>query len=349
MEQTKTREPFFDILKGLLIFCVVLGHGKEFGLAPDIPVVWSTYFFVYLFHMPAFLFIMGYFSKSTAASCRKIFSRALWFLLLFVLSWALYHGAFYLFLGDSMPEWARGYDPLVEQAVPWYLLSSVFFTLLLLIARKVPGKIFIPLAFAAGLLIGLVSPEVGQYCCFYRTFVYLPFFLIGYYFPKKAFDKLLEKPRAWYWIGLMVLVVVWALVYFGFKENLWEHWKYINLLYCNQGFEVMGYGVGQGILYRAIYYAVTLFMTAAVIFACLGLRQIVSSKAILQVGQNTLPIYMIHYPMLVFLYSIFGTVDTLTYLVMVALIVLFWAIDAWDKPLRYLHKGISKIFGVKEA
>ncbi len=57
------RDSFFDALKGVLIFLVVLGHMLELNKATsDTSVVlWD---FIYLFHMPLFIFVSGYFSKN---------------------------------------------------------------------------------------------------------------------------------------------------------------------------------------------------------------------------------------------------------------------------------------------
>ena len=54
------RDSFCDTLKGILILLVILGHVLEIG--NDI-VSNSVYHFIYLFHMPLFVFISGFFTK----------------------------------------------------------------------------------------------------------------------------------------------------------------------------------------------------------------------------------------------------------------------------------------------
>lgn len=49
----KTRDAEFDIAKGILIICVVLGHGGSDTIGE----------FVYRFHMPLFIILSGYFIK----------------------------------------------------------------------------------------------------------------------------------------------------------------------------------------------------------------------------------------------------------------------------------------------
>ena len=58
----KERNYLFDNLKFLLIVLVVFGHSlEEISLAQDYAIIRA---WIYSFHMPAFVFILGYFSKS---------------------------------------------------------------------------------------------------------------------------------------------------------------------------------------------------------------------------------------------------------------------------------------------
>ncbi|MEI6580533.1 MAG: acyltransferase family protein, partial [Eubacteriales bacterium] len=60
-----TRSAYWDNVKGILIFLVVLGHyliayynSEKLNLAGVIVAV------IYTFHMPAFIFVSGFFSRS---------------------------------------------------------------------------------------------------------------------------------------------------------------------------------------------------------------------------------------------------------------------------------------------
>lgn len=68
-----TRDEYWDLVKALLIFLVIWGHCIQFIQAPfhrGATYFWDTPFFkgIYLFHMPLFMFVSGYFA---AASIRK--------------------------------------------------------------------------------------------------------------------------------------------------------------------------------------------------------------------------------------------------------------------------------------
>ena len=70
MEKIKERDYLFDNLKAVMLFLVAFGH----TLAPYVVTQDSAFRYimqyVYLFHMPLFAFITGYFSKNVE-KCRN--------------------------------------------------------------------------------------------------------------------------------------------------------------------------------------------------------------------------------------------------------------------------------------
>lgn len=54
----------WDILKFFLIFTVVLGHIADFYTDKS-EAMQYLYLFIYIFHMPLFIFVSGLFSKRT--------------------------------------------------------------------------------------------------------------------------------------------------------------------------------------------------------------------------------------------------------------------------------------------
>lgn len=58
---SKNRVLYFDIVKAVLIFFVVLGH--IIGNHTKNPIAKAIYLFIYAFHMPLFVFISGVFAK----------------------------------------------------------------------------------------------------------------------------------------------------------------------------------------------------------------------------------------------------------------------------------------------
>ena len=68
------REPFWDVLKGILIYLVVLGHFVQYGTTGDF---WQHPLFrgIYIFHMPLFILVSGYFGVHTLSRPWGMFLR----------------------------------------------------------------------------------------------------------------------------------------------------------------------------------------------------------------------------------------------------------------------------------
>jgi len=115
------RNKRFDEAKGILILLVVFGHLIEPQISNSLPVR-RVYEFIYLFHMPAFVFISGYLFKiesETRTHCVRIIQNLVMPLVMFE---AIYEGYTILTTGrpsvyflDFAPYWTL-----------WYLLSLIF-------------------------------------------------------------------------------------------------------------------------------------------------------------------------------------------------------------------------------
>jgi len=71
----ETNRRYLNVLKGLLIILVVVGHFGQ-TIANNLPesvsfIGQGIVLFVYLFHMPLFLFVSGYLSKNSEKRRKK--------------------------------------------------------------------------------------------------------------------------------------------------------------------------------------------------------------------------------------------------------------------------------------
>ena len=68
--KVKERSPLFDNMKMVLIILVVFGHAlEEISLEHEYGIIRAC---IYSFHMPAFIFISGYFSGGAQAKAKKL-------------------------------------------------------------------------------------------------------------------------------------------------------------------------------------------------------------------------------------------------------------------------------------
>lgn len=116
-----------DIFKGVLIFLVVLGHFLLPIKDGEYMFITKIFFFIYSFHMPAFIFVSGYVYydswKRKGTGFKSIWSL----ILLFFFMKILLHISDMLFYGDKsiIPDFFH------ESSTPWYVSTLIIFRLTL--------------------------------------------------------------------------------------------------------------------------------------------------------------------------------------------------------------------------
>lgn len=265
------RNARMDNLRCLLIFLVVFGH-----FLGTIPGADTLYRIIYLFHMPAFLFLTGYFSHFNGP---KILTDLLYPYVIFQMLYLLFDT---LVLRQA-PIQALHLQFTVPYWLLWYLLDLIFCRLLIPLADKVPGLLR-PLAVLASVGLALVCgyvPEFGYYLSAGRFFSFFPFFLSGYYLSQtRWFPDWLEGN----WRKK------WPLALAGVGIALWSCLRESRF--------------SPQMLYGAVPYPTAHFgPPIRLLITCFGFGWILAlllltpSKpipGITRLGQNTLPIYLLH-------------------------------------------------------
>ena len=198
---TKERDPFFDNAKYVLMMLVVFGHLLQ-PFSDQAKWVHDLYFSIYAFHMPAFILILGYFSKSfrlkKGRNGRNSFKKFIIPYILFQWLYSLYYWLIGTHEGFSfqlhIPNWSL-----------WFLVSAFFWQVSLYFFQKVPAKVGIPLSIAASLLAGYI-PFIDRELTLQRTVVFLPFFIIGYYLKPELVQTFKQSvKKRWFILGFLVI------------------------------------------------------------------------------------------------------------------------------------------------
>lgn len=272
----ENRLSFWDNLKGILIFLVVLGHylaagavysGKIGGLWAIPQTVVAV---IYMFHMPLFMFVSGYFSKNTKrageTAGQLLLPYLLFNLLCILLDWALLEGSF------RNPV----FYPLSHM---WYL-AALFFC-------RVSAQYWVKLkhswlwALGLSFLCSLLQP--GKDLMLLRNFLtFLPFFLLGLEMKPETVGKLRGLPK-WLCVGVLLTVfgaAVCAVTFFGVTaEQL-----------C---FLVDIIPVGHGMI-RSLVILMLRYLLAAVLSVCLLALTPEKEKRLTKLGHSTMPVYLLH-------------------------------------------------------
>jgi len=266
------RNPYFDNLKAVLILLVVLGHILS-EMVEENKWIATIYMFVYLFHMPAFILVSGYFSKvvKTKKDVWKLTKKFLVPYAIFQVLYTLYYTKVYgnkLGMTFLEPRWAL-----------WFLISIFCWNLLLFIFPK--NKFGLLLAVAVSLVAGYIE-SINETLTFARTFFFFPFFLLGYMLDEQRFTELKVKKNVV--ISWLVFISLFVIVYF-FEDLDWKEWLYGRIPYS----EISEGPVKYGSVNRAIAY----LLMAAATYCFLSIapkRQL----SITRIGSLTLIIYLFH-------------------------------------------------------
>jgi fucose 4-O-acetylase-like acetyltransferase len=212
------RDPWFDNIKMTLVTLVVVGH--SWTLLPQ--DAWNrwTYDFLYAWHVPAFVTITGYLSRSFAWTPAKLWRLVRtvavpYVIFEAVLAWFRYGvGGIELDQLFADPHWPM-----------WYLAALFFWRLMAPAFLGMSKSVALVLAVAISLLAGLAAGNIMDAA---RILGLLPFFVLG----------LVLSDREWGWVrsrraalfGLLGVVVV---AVFAWRADSWipTEWYYYRSRY----------------------------------------------------------------------------------------------------------------------
>ena len=300
----KQRIAKWDNAKFFLIYLVVLGHMIN-KIAPNAYMdkyrfMQRCVFIIYTFHMPAFLFINGLFAKKTVDN--KRYDKIGSFLRLYIIMSILKFAAVFAVDGKA------SYKLLYEEGVAWYALSLFSMFLIAIFLKPYRRVEMIIGTIVLGMVIGY-DTGLDNFLSLTRTFTYLPFFLIGYYFDIKKFLNFIEKTSVKI-VSWTVLVAYCAGVCLKIKPI---YFMYHAFLKGKSSYEVTftaktigANACNYGWLYRLIYY----FVAFAVMVAFLSIIPNVQIPFVTTLGSRTLPVFVIHFSVIIILMDKFKMLKT---------------------------------------
>lgn len=267
----KQRDAYFDNAKLFLMILVVFGHFFQPFMDKD-PVYNDLYYFIFLFHMPAFILISGFFSKGKPKTFKKLVVK----LLIPYLFFQLIYSGYYTMIGlqDKF-----SFDLVTPQWALWFLLSLFFWNCLLKIVHRFPAKYVIGASILLALVVGYF-PIFGRYLAAQRTLTFFPYFIIGYYLPKEWIEKIKQFLRK----SVAVLLFAGLFVFVACNDLINKYW-------------VFGSKPYEAYLDLPVFGAPLrmLFLTAGLIgiaafFLVVPTKRYFFSKW----GKNTLNVYLLH-------------------------------------------------------
>jgi fucose 4-O-acetylase-like acetyltransferase len=210
----KQRDPWFDNAKMALVTLVVVGHSWTLLPSDDGLQSWA-YDFLYAWHIPAFVIVTGYLSRSFEWNRTR-----LWSLVTTVgLPYVVFEGVYALYrheVGgvDFKLLWANPHWPM------WYLAAMFFWRLMTPVFKRLPGKVMV--AVAISLVAGLYANDILDNA---RIFGMLPFFVLGLKMHDGHWNLLRSRRARWYGVAALIGLAVLARFSGGWFETEWFYYR----------------------------------------------------------------------------------------------------------------------------
>ena len=267
----KTRDPWLDNAKMALVLLVVVGH--SWTLLPHTALNDHLYDFLYAWHVPAFVLVTGYLSRTFTYEPRR-----LWQLVrTIVVPYVIFECAlalFRIYVGGEKLE-----DLFSDPHWPmWYLSALFFWRLLTPVFTRMPAGIAIAVAVAISLVAGLYAGDTLDMA---RVLGLLPFFVLGLAATKERLERL-RGP----WVRNAALLVFLAIA----VATTWtDQLAQTEWLYYRSQYGELDVGDGRALLTRAVL----LVVGALGAWSFLALVPRVSGW-FTRMGAATLVVYLFH-------------------------------------------------------
>ncbi len=315
----KSRDYFFDNAKFYLILAVTIGHGMEVIGGEYISIIYRL---IYIFHMPAFAFITGYFTKYQK---KQNFS-------ILIMQYFVFQTLYQLFsilvlktegpLTYTTPYWILWFSLAV---ILWKVIVPYFSRL------KYPIALSILLALLAGYDI-----SIGYFLSLSRVIVLFPFFLLGYYAKSTHLQTLKQYLKPAYGI-LLFVVSCFILSYFPTFP--------MEILYNSSSYQAMELTWWYAWALRLLFLSWGLVLGAS-FFALIPS----SKKFYSHLGQRTLQAYLLHgfIMRLLTLYNVSSYITSplqkILFFAGVCLLTILLLLKPMEYPFIFLSTVAKKIF-----
>lgn len=315
----RNRDPYFDNIKAILIFLVVLSHFTSY--AEFSYYAMHVRLFTFIFLMPAFIFVSGLFFKRSEP--QKAYVRSIAFFILYIfakaITWALraiiYHSTDFSLFNTG--------------GVEWFLFAMAVWSLITPVTRFVDSKLLLLTTFGLALIVGY-DQSINSYFVLSRIIVYWPIFIMGTIIDRKKFAAIIDKT----WIKVISAIVVISsfLVILMFYDNV----VIIKpLLSGQQPYEILEQYKNYGCVMR---------MAVIIISGILGfcMISIIPRKKYFftYIGERSLAVYFYDIPVCVLTVFAFSELHLWQYFIASLVITFLFSTKTMYLPFKYLFEKV---------
>ena len=266
----------WDNLKAFLIFCVVFGHIADVYTL-DFEEMRKVYFFIYIYHMPLFIFVSGLFAKK--AINRSRIDKILGYFVLYMVMKA----GFFLYTAQVSHNYNILF--LTERTVPWFMMVlGIYMGVTMLIKRVAPNYVLTVSIFLA--CFAGYNAQIGDFLALSRVFVFYPFYYLGYIMNRETIEAYARKPL----LKIISLVIVGAALFVVIRFGEEIYW--LRPLFTGRNsFYELKYFTSYGWLCRLLYYPLSMLVSAAIVILT---PERTPFGLLSKIGQQTLGVFVFH-------------------------------------------------------
>ena len=276
----------WDNIKFVLIFLVVLGHICD-SFTADSAAMRCIFIFIYMIHMPLFLFVSGLFSKKYIDEARysKIFSYLVLYIVIKIL----------LSLSSAAVNRQVSFSLFYESGVPWYALALFVFCLVTIALRKFSRKFILIFAILLACFAGYDN-SIADFLALSRLIVFYPFFYLGYCLKTSTLENLFSKKVLK--ILSAIIIVSWIIFLICRIDDI--YWIRPMLTGKNPYSALEKYSVYGGVIRLLYYFAVGILGTAFIAV----IPKKINIKIVSGIGKRTLQIYALHHVIITLVFGL---------------------------------------------
>jgi fucose 4-O-acetylase-like acetyltransferase len=270
---SRQRDAFFDNAKYAAIVLVAVGHAWE-PLRDGSRTVSALYMLVYAFHMPAFIIISGYFSRSFEARPEQLKRLVTGLLVPYV----VFETAYTLFTRWTDGEPDRPISLLDPLYLTWFLAALFVWRLTAPMWRRLRYAVAVALGVA---MLATLSSSIGDDLDLQRVLQFLPYFVVG----------LLLRPEHFQWVRRRAVRIAAVPVFAGALAV--AYWAQPRMaagwFYHRDSAEELGAPAWAGLVMTPVLFVCALVLVAAFLSWVPGRRMWCTA-----LGTGTLFGYLLH-------------------------------------------------------
>ena len=245
----KARDPWLDNARFILLAFVVVDH-FSWPLLKGSETMNTLFYWLHLFHMPAFVMVTGYVSRSVVVNDAKAKGLVTRVLVPYLIFQTLYQLADPLIRKQELVRWS----PLTPAWLMWFLAAMLVWRLMTPYLLRIRG--ILAISVAVSLLTGTIG-GVSHMLSLDRVLSFLPFYVLGLVIRPTHLALLRTLPARI--CGIAVLVAAWP-ISAVLADRLGVHW-----IFWDRSYESMGSTALHGVAVRALLMLLAVLTSAAVL------------------------------------------------------------------------------------